>query len=1201
MTISSSSNKVQFNGNGATFDFPFTFKVFDEGDLEITLLDALGVETLQVITTNYTVALNPDQNNNPGGTATMVVAPATGEKLTILRVIDALQETDITNGGGFYPEVMENALDRVTMLSQQNQEEVDRAMQLPVSSTGVSADMPVPEAGRGLKWNATATGLENSAADLDDIASNAAASAAASASSAASSLLYSTNSAGSATAAANSAVSAQAQAALSAASAASSGSFTAQNLAAIDQTVMASTTFVAAIIYDTSKDSDGGAWRKRCSHTSWENETLSGNWLGSAANETAARLIAGATTGSYYYDTTAALFKMLSAGSGTTTVYRGNARQFPAKVLITLETVANTSGRVIIWDLTQAGCPMWLTRTLATTVTLTSLAAFNGYLAVASNGTTGYLWCWNFVANKRERRYQSGLGFQLAEWGDASTALLGFKETGGSAPIVNSYVNSVAITALPDAPIDVATGLPTPTIAVGTDGGWSQITHSGTVYDFVFSTYPNVSNIGFLPNAQGVWWTGKNNGASNENAYHEHPLLTADLTGQLYASFAGMLSFGGLATTYPAIPWAGIGIKAAWRGDSAAYGNPGGVAYLDYGTRISSVANTGMVAGITYTYPSGWMPGDIRLAALADTTAETLTASGELVTNGDFTSDLSGWTDTSAAGGAIAWNATGKMDLINTTGNASFNQSFSTVVGKTYAFTVTKDGTTSTINVGTSSGGVQLYAGSSAANDINAVFVATTATAHISGIRTTAGTATVDNISVKLAAADRSVKANGLTVNGSITKAAVASGAQLVGYSGWSAANYLERAYDADFDFGTGTIFGCGWLKQAANSAIETHLERDSAVSAQRFTFATDAAGMLVWTCDDNSTTRAATGTVAIDDGVWRFVSFSYSAGTLTIKVNAEAYATATGAALLTLNNATAVLDVGKDVASSYPATNATLALWRLSATIPSDSQLRQMYETEKAMFEANAQCCLAGTSNAILALGYDEDTDLLHAMTSYGRSTFKGLVRVASEATAVGTPRAVAGSAGAIAQLGSTTSDIYVPAYNLREELDMARNAGKVADIEGGTIDGAVIGASVPVAGTFTTVTGTQVTSSGAVLSYSPTLGIGYSAGAGGTVTQGTSKSTGVTLNKVTGQITMHNASLSDATTVSFTLTNSAIATTDCVLVNHDSAGTLGAYILQANNIGAGSCQISVRNVSGGPLGEAIVINFVVVKGVAA
>ena len=111
----------------------------------------------------------------------------------------------------------------------------------------------------------------------------------------------------------------------------------------------------------------------------------------------------------------------------------------------------------------------------------------------------------------------------------------------------------------------------------------------------------------------------------------------------------------------------------------------------------------------------------------------------------------------------------------------------------------------------------------------------------------------------------------------------------------------------------------------------------------------------------------------------------------------------------------------------------------------------------------------------------------------------------------------------------------------------------------------------------------------------------VGYSTGTGGAVTQITSKSTGVTLNKRCGQITMNNASLSAAAEVSFTLTNSVIAATDVVMICIGSGATAGAYNVQCDAVAAGSCRISIGNMSSGSLGEAIVLNFVVIKAVNA
>ena len=108
----------------------------------------------------------------------------------------------------------------------------------------------------------------------------------------------------------------------------------------------------------------------------------------------------------------------------------------------------------------------------------------------------------------------------------------------------------------------------------------------------------------------------------------------------------------------------------------------------------------------------------------------------------------------------------------------------------------------------------------------------------------------------------------------------------------------------------------------------------------------------------------------------------------------------------------------------------------------------------------------------------------------------------------------------------------------------------------------------------------------------------IGYSTAAQGTVTQATSKSTGVTLNKSNGQITMNNASLAAGTTVLFTLTNSLLSIKDVLIVNVGSGGTSGAYWPYVANIAAGTAVIGLYNNTSNALGEAVVINYAIIHG---
>lgn len=127
----------------------------------------------------------------------------------------------------------------------------------------------------------------------------------------------------------------------------------------------------------------------------------------------------------------------------------------------------------------------------------------------------------------------------------------------------------------------------------------------------------------------------------------------------------------------------------------------------------------------------------------------------------------------------------------------------------------------------------------------------------------------------------------------------------------------------------------------------------------------------------------------------------------------------------------------------------------------------------------------------------------------------------------------------------------------------------------------------------------GGNVDSAGAIRSTGIT-GIGYKAGAGGTVTQLTNKATGVTLSKASGTITTHNAALAAATIVSFVLTNTSIAAGDVLVLNHVSGGTVGAYTLNSA-CGAGSATIYIRNNTAGSLSDAIVIGFALIKAVTA
>ena len=208
-------------------------------------------------------------------------------------------------------------------------------------------------------------------------------------------------------------------------------------------------TAVDVFVYDTSKDSDGGAWRNRTQHTSWYNEELN-------------------------------------------TSTRGSRREFPSVAVIVA-----TSTSVTIYDGDDALLPMWMVFTSGTaglsgTLLLQngnyfSIAAVNATLVVGANTNTDN---WgspiiNFVSEKVVRMdpntTEGGTWLGTIAERNSTKGYASYASSGGGYLIVNSMINDVAMTVLPNAPIDYDTGLPVPTIAVATNGGISVIHNNGTV------------------------------------------------------------------------------------------------------------------------------------------------------------------------------------------------------------------------------------------------------------------------------------------------------------------------------------------------------------------------------------------------------------------------------------------------------------------------------------------------------------------------------------------------------------------------------------------------------------------------------------------------------------------------------------------------------------------------------------------------
>ena len=728
----------------------------------------------------------------------------------------------------------------------------------------------------------------------------------------------------------------------------------------IDLSAIAATiadTAVDIFVYDTRKDSDGGAWRKRTQGTSWYNETLN-------------------------------------------TATRGSRKEFPAVAVIVAE-----SSQVTIYDGDDPDLPMWAV--LDANTTLTSVFARNG-LVCPTSASAGVV-CWNFVSETLLRYISTGKQSHI--WTRDVTGS-NFVTVDATAGIVSNVVNDVAMTVLPNAPIDAATGLPMPTIAVATAGGTSVIRDDGTVVDVMAGT-----------NAYGVEFTKDHkllhtaNDANSTFSIHVRSIPSSDTTA--LASRRYNHDGGGGFTTPPI---SGISnestsnklailpnhtIASATFGSSTTGGKPA----LNLLQEVASAPTKGMVAYTTSSYNTGWMNGDIKLATLSDTDATNVTGS-ELVTNGTFDTDTSGWTASNATLSVVS----STLKVADNGSNSTAYQAITTTVGSTYTVSldvVEISGAVARVLVH-GSAPTAGYTGTylldtSSTGSYGLTFTATASTTYLQLCSESTHYVRYDNISVRLAEEDRSVNGNGLQVFGTVTKSAVATGADLVGYSGFTPSNYLSQPINA---------MGIDWSTEW--SLMFWSLDQGFCVSLEKQNTSNyNNTVLLLFNDASNFVTRShnANYNVALSGGLigLHHIAAVYKDGRIIIYQDGVSIYDNT-------SNGISNKDVGLMVGARtyngslpYAPADQKLALLRVSGTNPSPEQIKKIYEDEKVLFQENAQATLYGSSDAVTALAYDDTTELLHVGTSAGRSVFQGLRRVDNTTTAVGA--AISASNGLVAE----------------------------------------------------------------------------------------------------------------------------------------------------------------------------------------
>ncbi len=759
-------------------------------------------------------------------------------------------------------------------------------------------------------------------------------------------------------------------------------------LDAIDKDI--SDTAVDVFVYDTSKDSDGGAWRHRTQHTSWYNETLN-------------------------------------------TATRGSRKEFPSMAVIVLETLT-----VTIYDADDVDLPMWMVinadngangtsstnahidppRALFHTSGLNCIAMLNGQLNIGSQNW--HVFNFDFALDQITTYIQYGsFGAGQAKY---SNQIFGRDAPGTYVRISGNgiraaSINDLDMTVYPNTPINEYTQLPQPTVAVATDDGLNVITPNG-VPSYIYnnqdsSAFNYVDHIFFRKDGALVWAADSSSNTSAERFVQVyHNLVTSNVSHQSVENSTMDEQYGPRHKTGSYLRWAGTsGVKAMSNAsdNTFAVGTSDALHIIAHNIQDE---NKGSIAHITKNYNTGFMHSEMSLAALSSINSTNATDSN-VVTNGSFDSNVTGWYGDSE--GQVSWNSSAYADVGNGGGDNTWAIAQSGILtsGTKYliSFSINPNNASNVFRIRAGGSSVQWTESNFTANTWSDVVALVTADGATLEIGMNGGSATsfkIDDITVRtLNEEDRSYQNNGLAVAGTITRNPVATGAELVSYEGWSANNNLSGQISNTI--GTGDFSFSMWIKPvsldvgAGSYFHAIGIGQDSLggqgsstgiVLKMTTTSNTNAVGYSPYFYSGNGGdqgTYDASETIPL--GSWNQLIGVRDNGVFKMYINGELRKTGVSSTINISDNLVTIGHGGQGF-SEYGG-DPKLALVRISKSAPTAEQVADMYNAEKSLFQENAKATLYGDTSYVQALAHDTSTDLLHAATGQGRSVFQGLTRV--------------------------------------------------------------------------------------------------------------------------------------------------------------------------------------------------------------
>ena len=791
----------------------------------------------------------------------------------------------------------------------------------------------------------------------------------------------------------------------------------------------------AIFVYDTRKDSDGGAWRHRTQNLSWYNEGV---------NER-----------------------------------RGARKEFPSVAVIVSEDTPDY--KVTIYDGDDPNLSMWMQWIYVTNDPFLdysdpgshhlgnyaplSLSAMNGIVCVGTLRSAGALS--NLNAGLREFHFIKDECFatnndkrvvfptSIAHRNVVTTT---YRQVYPNAQIVNSNVNDVAMTVLPNAPIDESTGLPIPTIAVATDGGVSVIKDDGSIFDTVATTSGYVASrkVEFSESGEYLYII------QDPSLIYSYKTsaFNIDRSSGTLAGYAALSFFSGYVSgSGPASD-----TKLARGNDitiNIGHANTGlALLYPDYAYTSNGLDNASnkMICRVTKDFNTGWMIGNTVVSTLSSTEVGINTSGANIFQNGTFDSDISGWQNWDANRGTVTYN-NGRMRFNNSgTGDVYAVGSFDhtvppgtiiTVSGNYYSISggnatmvqiYPYNGDTNTFP----NGAIGSFAGTNGTNASSSSFSGgADGTFHITTTVTSHGGATavllgldpnvstifeLDNLTCTYTQgrlSDHTTNGQDYVTFGSVTKTPVADGAELMAFGNFSSSNYIRAGTNSNLEMGSGDFHYIFWVNPNNSSSGKVLLSHwsynvDSSV-AGRVGIYFNSGNVRLDLGDDNTSSgqyQAITGANRIQNSnEWHMVCAIRRGNTAELWVDGKLDASqvlgqyADG----TYSNKKRIVEIGYSPGMGSPDDGIRMALLRIGKNAPTKERIKKMYNDEKCLYHKNAKCTLHGTSDEIKGLGFDDINDILHVGTSSGRSEFQGLNRINNTTTAVTT--AISASNGLVAE----------------------------------------------------------------------------------------------------------------------------------------------------------------------------------------